>query len=125
MTKQFLFLNPEQLRIWEGPTRQIFCGAPGSGKTILLQHKALECAKNQEKVVVVVPFPLNKLYGEFFAQNKVSENVDVVDYAGFTSMDTKYPEPIKLNVFVDEFQVLLNTRKQELLDLFKSFLAKQ
>ena len=124
LTKQFLFLNPEQLRIWEGPTRQIFCGAPGSGKTILLQHKALECAKNQEKVVVVVPFPLNKLYGEFFAQNKVSENVDVVDYAGFTSMDTKYPEPIKLNVFVDEFQVLLNTRKQELLDLFKSFLAK-
>ena len=124
LTKQFLFLNPEQLRIWEGPTRQIFCGAPGSGKTILLQHKALECAKNQEKVVVVVPSPLDKLYGQFFARNKVSENVDVVDYTGFTSMDTRYPEPIKLNVFVDEFQVLLNIRKQELLDFFKSFLAK-
>ena len=124
LTKQFLFLNPEQLRIWEGPTRQMFCGAPGSGKTILLQHKALECAKNREKVVVIVPSPLDKLYAEFFARNKVSENVDVVDYTGFATMDTMYPEPIKLNVFVDEFQVLLNTRKQELLDSFKSFLAK-
>ena len=124
LTKQFMFLNPEQLKIWEGPTRQIFCGAPGSGKTILLQHKALECAKDQERVVVIVPSPLDMLYAEFFARNKVSENVDVVDYTGFATVDTKYPEPIKLHVFIDEFQVLLNTRKQELLDSFKSFLAK-
>ena len=55
-------------------------------------------------MVVIVPWPLNKLYAEFFARNKV----------GFATMDTKYPEPIKLNVFVDEFQVLLNIRKQEL-----------
>ena len=84
-------MNPEQLRIWAGPTRQMFCGAPGSGKTILLQHKALECAKNQEKVVVIVLCPLDKLYTEFFARNNVSENVDVVDYTGFAYIDTKYP----------------------------------
>ena len=47
LVKQFLFLNPEQLLIWYGSFRQMFCGAPGSGKTILLQHKALECLKNR------------------------------------------------------------------------------
>ena len=39
LAKQFVFLNMEQLGIWEGPLHQLFCGAPGSGKTILLQYK--------------------------------------------------------------------------------------
>jgi len=42
LAKQFMFLNPEQQRIWNGPRRQFFCGVTGSGKTILLQFKALE-----------------------------------------------------------------------------------
>lgn len=45
LKKQFLFLNPEQLFIWDGSTQQILCGAPGSGKTILLQHKAFDMFK--------------------------------------------------------------------------------
>lgn len=122
LAKQFVFLNPEQLNIWEGPTRQIFCGAPGSGKTILLQHKALECAKKQEKVVVFVPPILDKLYIEFFTQNEV--NVLVVDYTeltNFIAVDEK--NTITLHIFIDEFQILLNTN-QVLVDSLKRFLAK-
>lgn len=125
LAKQFLFLNPEQLLIWDGPTQQIFCGAPGSGKTILLQHKALECAKNQEPVVVFVPPPLDFLYREYFAQNEVSaDTVTVVTYTMIENFLARYPkQAYKCHIFIDEFQVLLNTN-QELLDLLKRFMAE-
>ena len=47
LTAKFLFLNLEQLRIWNGPRKQFFNGSSGCGKTILLQFKALECAKKK------------------------------------------------------------------------------
>ena len=103
----------------------MFCGAPGSGKTILLQYKALECAKKSEKVVVIVPPPLDELYKQFFALNNIpKENLIVVPITGlekFISIGAKYSQ--KFHIFVDEFQVVLNTN-QTLLDSFKGFLSK-
>ena len=71
LARQFMFLNEEQLALWRGEKKQLFCGAAGTGKTILIQHKALECAKRNEKVVVFVPAILGKLYEKFFSSNKI------------------------------------------------------
>ena len=126
LAKQFLFLNVEQLRLWEGPKHQLFCGAPGSGKTILLQHKALECAKKGDTVLVFVPPPLDKLYKEFFSKNEILEDLYyIVTFDGlarFLSLAPRTPgKPI--HVFVDEFQMILVTSKT-LLDPFTEFLVQ-
>ena len=71
LARQFMFLNKEQLALWRGEKKQLFCGAAGTGKTILIQHKALECAKRNEKVVIFVPAILGKLYEKFFSSNKI------------------------------------------------------
>ena len=71
LVKQFMFLNEEQLALWRGEKKQLFCGAAGTGKTILIQHKALECAKRMEKVVIFVPTILGKLYEKFFSSNRI------------------------------------------------------
>ena len=71
LARQFMFLNEEQLALWRGEKKQLFCGAVGTGKTILIQHKALECAKRNEKVVIFVPAILGKLYEKFFSSNKI------------------------------------------------------
>ena len=71
LARQFMFLNEEQLAIWRGEKKQLICGTPGTGKTILIQHKALECAKNDEKVLIFVPTFLGKLYKKFFSSNGI------------------------------------------------------
>lgn len=71
LARQFMFLNEEQLTIWRGEKKQLICGTPGTGKTILIQHKALECAKNDEKVLIFVPTFLGKLYKKFFSSNGI------------------------------------------------------
>ena len=71
LARQFVFLNQEQLAIWRGEEKQLIHGVAGSGKTILIQHKALECVKRNEKVVIFVPTILGKLYKEFFSSNGI------------------------------------------------------
>ena len=71
LARQFVFLNEEQLAIWKGEEKQLIHGVAGSGKTILIQHKALECVKRNEKVVIFVPTILGKLYKEFFSSNNI------------------------------------------------------
>lgn len=126
LAKQFMFLNIEQLGIWEGPLHQFFCGAPGSGKTILLQHKALECAKKNEKVLILVPPPLDKLYNEFFTRNEIINGIiTIVTYDNLSDFLSMAPEvPINLfHIFADEFQILLNTN-ETLLGSFREFLVR-
>lgn len=111
LAKQFMFLNPEQQRIWNGPCRQVFCGVAGSGKTILLQFKALECVKKGEKVFVVVPKRLTKLYKKFFEMNNVLSKVDLLSFGGWCKYWT---DPLaksrnvseKFHLFVDEWQLI-------------------
>ena len=125
LAKQFVFLNMEQLGIWEGPLHQLFCGAPGSGKTILLQYKALECAKKNEMVLVMVPPPLDKLYKEFFTRNEIANGM--VTIVTFDRISTFLSRVLKMSmkpvhVFVDEFQILFSTN-ETLLDSFREFLV--
>lgn len=104
LAKQFLFLNPDQLRIWNGPRQQFFNGSSGSGKTILLQFKALECAKQGQKVVIVVPSSLAALYTEFFAKNSISSGVEVVSPAGISEFFQRCDPAVKFHFFADELQ---------------------
>lgn len=103
--KQILFLNPEQLRIWSGPRQQFFNGSSGSGKTILLQFKALECAKQGQKVVVVVPSSLTSLYKNFFAKKSISSGVEVLSPSGISELFQRCGDPaVKFHFFADELQ---------------------
>ena len=125
LAKQFVFLNMEQLGIWEGPLHQLFCGAPGSGKTILLQYKALECAKKNEMVLIMVPPPLDKLYKEFFTRNEIANGM--VTIVTFDRISTFLSRVLKMSmkpvhVFVDEFQILFSTN-ETLLGSFREFLV--
>ena len=127
LAKQFVFLNMEQLGIWEGPLHQLFCGAPGSGKTILLQYKALECAKKNEMVLIMVPPPLDKLYKEFFTRNEIANGM--VTIVTFDRISTFLSRVLKMSmkpvhVFVDEFQILFSTN-ETILGSFREFLVRQ
>lgn len=104
LTKQFLFLNPEQLRIWSGPRKQFFNGSSGSGKTILLQFKALECAKQGQKVVIVVPSSLTSLYKEFFENNSISSGIEVLSPSGISELFQRCDPAVKFHFFADELQ---------------------
>lgn len=105
LAKQILFLNPEQLRIWSGPRQQFFNGSSGSGKTILLQFKALECAKQGEKVVIVVPSSLTSLYKDFFAKNSISSGVEVLSPSGISELFQRSCDPaVQFHFFADELQ---------------------
>ena len=106
LKKQFMFLNPEQQRIWNGPCRQLFCGITGSGKTILLQFKALECTKKGEKVFVIVPSRLTKLYKNFFTINNVLSKIHVLPQSDFLWEVSWRNVSEKCHVFADEWQLL-------------------
>ena len=129
LAKQFVFLNMEQLGIWEGPLHQLFCGAPGSGKTILLQYKALECVKKNEMVLIMVPPPLDKLYRKFFTTNEIGNGmVTIVTFDSISEFLCVAPEEPALNrsvnIFIDEFQMLLITNNKTLLRSFQEFLVR-
>ncbi|XP_074629659.1 uncharacterized protein LOC141887284 [Acropora palmata] len=127
LSKQLLFLNPEQLCIWNSGSHTIFNGSSGSGKTILLQFRALRCAKAaQQKVVVVVPMPLIALYKEFFSQNGISlEIVEVLSPVDF--FNGSYFESdatSRFHFFADELQAFqtdipdLSTRQEKVMASF-------
>lgn len=99
LEKKFLFLNREQFETWEGPYRQVFGGAPGCGKTILLQFKALECARKGEKVQIFVPDPLMNLYENFFLGQ---QNVYVHKLRDLGQIIIDHDS----HCFVDEFQLV-------------------
>lgn len=129
LAKQFMFLNNEQLKAWNGPLLQVIVGSPGTGKTILLQYKALECAQKNEKVLVVVPSPLDQLYTKFFIRNGIPEGLTAVitfsQLADFLSEDAEWEATGPLHVFVDEFPVLFGEENHlQLLDSFRDFLDK-
>ena len=96
-----MFLNQQQLAVWEGPRHQVIHGVAGSGKTILLQYKALECARKGEKVLVSAStIMLIALYREFFKKNNAQ--VDVC----FNFCNLQHDQ--NCHIFVDECQLLLS-----------------
>ena len=124
MAKDILFLNPEQVCIFEGPNHQLIFGVPGSGKTILLQYKALECARKGEKVIICVPSPLNKQYEAFFEAKNISSGVIIYTFENFVNSVPKSEE--KFHLFVDELQILLAHDIDQIETVYlKSFIKKQ
>ena len=109
MAKDIVFLNPEQLCIFEGSIHQLISGAPGTGKTILLQYKALECVRKGEKVVIFVPPPLNKKYEAFFEEKEASSGVSIYTWEDFANLVPESEE--KFHLFVDELQILFANKK--------------
>lgn len=130
LADQFMFLNPEQLSIWDGPVRQIFTGVTGSGKTILVQHKALECACRGDQVLVLVPSPLNLLYQQFFTENshrienpKIVQVISFDDLPEFMSKSALNTDVTsKVHIFADEFQSLISNPCRDQLLNFKEFI---
>ena len=122
MAKDIVFLNPEQLCIFEGSNHQLISGASGTGKTILLVYKALECVRKGEKVVIFVPPPLNKKYEAFFEEKEASSGVSIYTWEDFANLVPESEE--KFHLFVDELQILFANKKFTDSDLM-SLLEKQ
>ena len=102
LSEEIIFLNSEQLCIWECSNHhQLISGVSGSGKTILLQYKALECARNGEKVIICVPSPLNKKYEAFFEAKNISSGVIIYTFENFVPKSEE-----KCHLFIDELQIL-------------------
>lgn len=106
MTKDIVFLNSEQLCIFEGSNHQLISGVSGSGKTILLQYKALECVKKGEKIIICVPSPLDKKYAAFFEEKKASSGVSIYTFESIGVLKSEEP----FHLFVDEVQILYASR---------------
>ena len=127
LAKQFSFLNPDQLRIWNGDSHMFFNGSSGSGKTILLQFKALKCAEaGEQKVVVVVPLPLIVKYKKFFDLNGISsETIDVLSPVEFFhgSFFTNNDVTSQFHFFADELQTF-QTELPNLFTLLETLMAK-
>ena len=100
---QFMFLNQQQLAVWEGPRHQLIHGVTGSGKTILLQYKALECARKGEKVTVCVSTTkLFDRYREFFERNNAQVTVTFWVIHPWSECEKN------CHIFVDECQLLMS-----------------
>ena len=124
MAKDIVFLNSEQLCIFEGPNHQLISGVSGSGKTILLQYKALECVRKGERVIICVPSPLNKKYEAFFEEKEASPGgVSIYTFENVNLL-SESEEPFHL--FIDELQILLvNDKFGESYYNLKYFLTKR
>ena len=105
MAKDIVFLNSEQLCIFEGRNHQLISGVSGRGKTILLQYKALECVRKGEKVIICVPSPLNKKYEAFFEEKEASAGG--VSIYTFENVNLLFESKEPFHLFIDELQILL------------------
>ena len=125
LANQFVFLNPEQLSIWDGPKRQLLTGVTGSGKTILIQHKALECVQHGEQVVIFVPTPLDQLYEHFFSENSDFQGtLKIVSFARLQDFVHARNDKQQAHIFADEFQALIANTDLDF-SLIKKYLTSQ
>ena len=82
----------------------VFNGSSGSGKTILLQFKALECAKNGKKVLAVAPSSLKALFQAFFVEHNIHSGVDVLSPIELRDLANN---EVRFHIFVDELRAFL------------------
>ena len=112
---EVLFLNLEQIAVWDGPKHQVLHGVAGTGKTVLIQHKVLQLDKSlppDEQITVVATRAVSKVYEKFFDQNKASKRITVYDELILKDYDTKAAaiELCRGHVFIDEAQNLEDFR---------------
>ena len=126
LAEQFLFLNKEQLAVWEGPLHQIIDGTSGSGKTILLMYKALACARKGEKVRVYGPPKLRPLYEKFFQDHGIDEDIATFESFGYIWRTHGFcSNEQTCHVFMDEFQLSINYDSERNLKLLREKLPKK
>lgn len=120
------YINEQQRVVWEGPLHQIIDGTPGSGKTILLVHKALDCAKKGEKCRVYAPPMLVHLLKKIIKENGIDEHTVTVESFSDAYWDIHDFCSITHNchIFIDEFQLSLNLDSGINLDFFVKNLSK-
>lgn len=70
---KFIILTPEQKRALDGPRRQFIVGAAGSGKTIIIQSKALELLRDGKSVFVFTPPWYAIKYKQLFDEHNFTE----------------------------------------------------
>ena len=71
---EVLYLNPEQIAIWDGPTWQIVHGVAGTGKTVLIKHKVLELDRiygHEDHIAVIATDAVSREYENFFPTTKL------------------------------------------------------
>lgn len=68
LTSEVLFFSPEQARILHHvpSAKQIIFGPAATGKTLLIQAKAVHLVKTNQPVLIILPEPLIRLYEAFF-----------------------------------------------------------
>lgn len=71
LSSKVVLLTPDQQRALNGPQRQFIVGAAGTGKTIVLQAKALELLERHEyrSVLVLAPESYCRKYKELFEKS--------------------------------------------------------
>ena len=112
---EVLYLNPEQIAIWDGPKWQILRGVAGTGKTVLMQHKILALDKvcpPEEQIAVVTTDAVAKVYEKFFHQNGASDRVKVYSKSDLSfkimMKEAVAPKLCTHHVFIDETQNMLD-----------------
>lgn len=110
---EILFLNPEQIAVWDGPKHQILHGVAGTGKTVLIQHKILDLDKSlspEEPITVLATDAVSKVYKKFFGRNGASERVRVSTESNLTlsirDPETALSQLCRGHLFIDEAQNL-------------------
>lgn len=107
---EVLYLNPEQIAIWDGPKQQLIQGVAGTGKTVLIQHKVLHLDKtiaSDEKIIVIATDAVSNIYKKFFHHNGASDRVMV--YSKANLLLGKEVISSAHHIFVDETQNILET----------------
>lgn len=75
---EVLILNPEQMSVWDSPyPQQLITGYASTGKTVLIQNKALELLRGGKNVAIIIPDCINSYYIEFFAQNGIGNGASL------------------------------------------------
>ena len=123
ISTQLLYLNPEQIAVWDGPEQQLIHGIAGTGKTVLIQHKVLDLDKKldpKEQIIVMATEAVSSPYRTFFEQNQASNRVQMYNMANAMIRMKQLLTAPAAHLFVDEAQNLIGLIK-ELIDLIKRY----
>ena len=105
LKKEMDYITMDQSEVWT-KHRQIIYGPYGSGKTVLAKCKAADLARSDEKVLVIVPCHLKKVYEKFFkihASDHFNKNIFVISTLAFYHNFCYYETLAQSShVFVDE-----------------------
>ena len=133
LQKEWKYITLEQCKAWVGKKHQVFCGPPGSGKTVLIQCKAAtlaHCDKEEGKnVLVIVPSHLVVKYQTFFKKHRCENKIQLIAVTKFNDYhDLLHPSSVKQHVFVDELLYPLTVDEPQhatiLEEQYKSFLER-